>query len=75
MGTYIVLSDRVTFSDLDRCLILLPTEEQESRHVEDLSNGDVRSLLANPDVERVELSLDFLRRVLRSSPPEPGTGS
>ena len=69
MGFYILLRDRDTFSDLDRCLFLLPTEEQESRHVEDLSNGDVRSLLVDPDVERVELSLDFLRRVLRSTPP------
>ena len=69
MGFYILLRDRARFADLDRCLILLPTEEQESRYVEDLSNGDVRSILADPDVERVELSLDFLRRVLRSSPP------
>ncbi|MCZ6688702.1 MAG: hypothetical protein O7H41_03765 [Planctomycetota bacterium] len=69
MGFYILLRDRARFADLDRCLFLLPTEEQESRHEEDLSNGDVRSLVADPDVERVELSLDFLRRVLRSTPP------
>ncbi len=75
MGFYILLRDRARFADLDRCLILLPTEEQESRHVEDLSNGDVRSLLANREVERVELSLDFLRRVLSSSSPERGAGS
>ncbi len=69
MGTYIVLNDRETFSDLDRCLILLPTEAQEEQYEQDLSSGDIRPLVADSDVERVELSLDFLRRVLRSRPP------
>ena len=70
MGTYVVLPDRETFSDLDRCLILMPTDAQEKQYEEDLSNGDIRPLVADPDVERCELSLDFLRRVLHSGPPD-----
>ena len=75
MGTYIVLSDRETFADLDRCLILLPTEEQERRYAKSLSMADLLPLVNDPAVERIELSLDFLCRVLRSSPPGPGAGS
>ena len=69
MGTYIVLSDRETFGDLDRCLFLLPTEEQERRYAEALSSGHLRCLVADPDVERIEMSLDFLCRVFRSHRP------
>ena len=69
MGPYIVLSDRETFADLDRCLFLLPTAAQERRYARALSCANLRPLVADPDVERVELSLDFLRRVLNSRPP------
>ena len=72
MGTYISLSDREAFGDLDRCLFLLPTETQEKRHEEELSRGDIRGLVNDPDVDRIELSLEFIGRLLRSSPPEPG---
>ncbi len=75
MGTYMVLNDRETFCDLDRCLILLPTEEQERRYKEDLSSGEIRPLVNDPDVERIEFSTDFLRRVLRSSRSRPSSGS
>ncbi len=66
MGTYIVLNDRETFADLDRCLILLPTEEQERRYAKALLSADLRPLVKDPEVERCEMSLDFLGRVLGS---------
>ena len=69
MGTYIVLNDRETFADLDRCLILLPTDEQEEKYEQDLSDGDIRSLVEDHDVGRIEFSLAFLCRVIRSRPP------
>ena len=75
MGTYVLLKDRDTFCDLDRCVILLPTKEQERKYERDLSDGDVRPLVADPDVERIEFSSDFIRRVLRSSPSDPDAGS
>ena len=74
MGTYIVLSDRKTFGDLDLCLILLPTDAQEGRYEEALAKADICLLLHDPDVERVELSLDFLRRILHSRSPDPDAG-
>ncbi len=69
MGTYIVFSDRETLGDLDRCLFLLPTKEQEKRYAKALSSSNLRPLIKDPDVERCEMSLDFLRRVLRSHRP------
>ncbi len=69
MGTYIVLSDREKLGDLDRCLFLLPTKEQESRYAKALSSTDLRPLVKDPEVERCEMSLNFLRRVLRSHRP------
>ncbi len=70
MGTYIVFSDRQSLGDLDRCLFLLPTKEQERRYAEALSSGHLRPLVADPDVERIEFSLAFLCRVLHSRPPQ-----
>ncbi len=69
MRTYIVFSDRETFADLDRCVILLPTEEQEKRYAKALAITDLRPLAEDPDVERIEFSLAFLCHVLRSKPP------
>ncbi len=75
MGTYILFSDREKLGDLDRCLFLLPTKEQESRYAKALLSADLRPLVRDPDVERCEFSTDFLRRVLRSSRSRPSSGS
>ncbi len=75
MGNYIVLLDREKFGDLDRCVILWPTDAQEERHAEGISRWDLGGLIDDTEVERVELSLDFLRRVLSSHPPQPGARS
>ncbi len=66
---YLVFSDRKSLGDLDRCLFLLPTEEQERRYSKALSGADLRPLVKDPEVERCEMSLDFLSRVFRSHPP------
>ena len=70
MGTLIVLlEDRHSFADLDRTVILLPTEEQERKHARALAQGHVRKLVDDPAVERIGFRTEFLRRLLRSRPP------
>ena len=72
MGTYILLTDRERFGDLDRCVILWPTKAQEERYKEEISQGNLGGLIDDEEVERIELSLKFICRLLRSRPPEPG---
>ena len=72
MGHYIVLTDRERFGDLDRCVILWPTQADEERHADEVSRGDLRGLIDDTEVERIELSLEFLRRVSCSDHPGPG---